>query len=130
MRITAVVTLMLFLGLTFPASGELELGNLIINRTQTRFGQDFHRYFVTMWEAPGGLKDYKILIRERASARWGSMIMIYVNDIPVYRAFLGFRTREMKEIVKKGVELTQMSLYRLSVDKQGAEDEDLAGDGL
>ena len=130
-RIAAVITFVVVLCLTSPILGEVEIGSLIINRTVTRFGQEFHRHFVSMWEAPRDIEDYNILIRERASARWGSMILIYVNDRLIYRNILGIRTQQMEEIVRKSVELTRGYLFRLSISKQMFENEqDIARDGL
>lgn len=113
------------------AQEELELTNLIIDRTKTRYGKDFHQAFVAMWEPVQDGVEYNIMINEIADARWGSLVFVFVNDRPVYRTSLGVRSGAVEDTVKQAIQTVQVYLMRLSIGQQSSADsEDLAGDGL
>ena len=147
MRIGRVIFLGLFLGflliicvigfeLRFGsiASGQTEIDGLIIEQTQTRIGHEFYRNFVIFWEAPRGIKDYNIIIIEKASPRWGSWIWIevggFISRKTVYRVLLKPRTEEIEEKAKKGVGVITEYLRHLQKYEKEVKGQDMTGNGI
>lgn len=114
---------------TTATAAEVEIDGLVINRTVTRFGHDFHREFGFQWNPPAGVHDYSILIRERADARWGSRVSVLINDQLVFRTFLGVRTVDLSAVVAEAVAETHRYLLFIR-DRFNGRQPDLAGDGL
>jgi len=111
-------------------SGEdLEIGGLILSRMQTPLGHDFYCYFCSYFSPPSGVGSYNIVIKERASAQWGSWIWVEVNEAVVYRVLLSPRRGDVERVAKDAVARTLRYLLqaKLRIDDDGLED--LASDG-
>lgn len=82
-RVTA--SLMMLMSSHATIAAEIEVPGLMTDNTITRIGHDFYREFTDHWEEeyPGA-----ITINERPSARWGSWIMIKVDQDLLYQTFL------------------------------------------
>lgn len=61
-------------------ASEVEIANLVLNKTMTRIGNDFYEAFSDNWHPPKDLDISHIKIAEAPSARWGSLISVSVND--------------------------------------------------
>lgn len=79
------VSLMMLMMTHATIAAEIEVPGLMTDNTITRIGHDFYRAFTDHWEEeyPGA-----ITINERPSARWGSWIMIKVDQDLLYQTFL------------------------------------------
>ena len=75
---------------------------LIIENTQTTIGKSFYRQFVSIWEPPRNAVDFNIFVQERADARWGSIISIFINDRLMYRNILAAPLRQPKRSRGRG----------------------------
>lgn len=64
------------------------LGGIITDQTITRFGRDFYSGFSQAWQAPEGLDDVNLTVRERPSARWGSLVWVEYRNETVFRTFI------------------------------------------
>jgi hypothetical protein len=89
---------------------ELEIGNLVTSQVQSQTGYLFVKYFNDYWTAPEGLGSVNIVIQERASPIWGSMIWIKVNDAIIYRQMFSSRAKDMQETGKSAVEMVMSYL--------------------
>jgi hypothetical protein len=85
--------------------GEIEIGNLVTSQVQSQTGYQFVKYFNDYWTAPEGLGSVNIVIQERASPIWGSMIWVKVNDAIIYRQIFSSRAKDMKETGRSAVEM-------------------------
>jgi hypothetical protein len=85
--------------------GEIEIGHLVTSQVQTQAGYMFARYFNDYWTSPEGLGSINVVIQERASPIWGSLIWVKVNDAIVFRQIFSSRAKDMKDVAKGAVEL-------------------------
>ena len=85
---------------------------LIIEETMTKIGYEFYEYFFLFWEPPEGIpvKDYNIVIHERASAMWGIWIWIDVNGTTIWNKMLRPRSAEVEEAAREAVEAAEKYL--------------------
>lgn len=84
--------------------GEAELSGLIIDNTITRFGHDFHRYLSFQLQDASAL-EADLVVRERPSARWGSLIWVEYGQRTVYRRFLQPNVAEIEDIATQAAQL-------------------------
>ena len=120
-----------FFCLSSKACDDIEISGLLINQTKTRIGHEFYQYFTNVWQKPSGIDGYNIVISEKISAQYGSVIWITVNDISVYKKLLNRRVSDIDEIAKKSANLVGkyiISKYsdNVTIHKQY----DLSGNGL
>ncbi len=86
------------------AEGEAELSGLIIDNTITRFGHDFHRYLSFQLQDASALEG-DLVVRERPSARWGSLVWVEYGQRTVYRRFLQPNVAEIEDIATQAAQL-------------------------
>jgi len=81
------------------AMSEAELSGLIIDNTISRFGHDFHRYLSFQLQDTEELEN-DLVVRERPSARWGSLVWVEYGPRTVYRRFLQPNMTEIEAIAE------------------------------
>ena len=106
-----------------------EITGLIIEETMTKIGYEFYEFFFLFWEPPEvELKDYNILITERASPRWGSWVQVAVNETVIWSRVLRPRSAEIEEAVKQAIEAAKEYLY--NYEKYQFQTQDMVGTGI
>lgn len=93
------------------AQGEAELSGLIIDNTITRFGHDFHRYLSFQLQDASELEG-DLVIRERPSARWGSLVWVEYEQRIVYRRFLQPNVAQIEAIAEEAANLILQDISR------------------
>lgn len=95
-------------------SAEIEIPGLVTDNTITRIGHDFYREFTDHWEEeyPGS-----ITINERPSARWGSWIIIKVDQDLLYQTFLYPNKRDFDKQVNIALASVYESLQKRAINK-------------
>ncbi len=107
-----------------------EITGLIMQETMTKVGYDFYEYFFLRWEAPQGIavKDYNIVIAERASPMWGSWVQVDVNERTIWNSMLRPRSEEIEEAAQQAMEVTKE--YLINYEKYQMKTPDLVGTGI
>lgn len=95
-------------------SAEIEVPGLVTDNTITRIGHDFYREFTDHWEEeyPGA-----ITINERPSARWGSWIIIKVDQDVLYQTFLFPNKRDFDKQINIALATVYESLQKRAINK-------------
>ncbi|WP_333498518.1 curli production assembly/transport protein CsgE [Kluyvera sp. CHPC 1.2972] len=95
-------------------SAEIEVPGLVTDNTITRIGHDFYREFTDHWEEeyPGA-----ITINERPSARWGSWIIIKVDQDVLYQTFLFPNKRDFDKQINIALAAVYESLQKRAINK-------------
>lgn len=95
-------------------SAEIEVPGLVTDNTITRIGHDFYREFTDHWEEeyPGS-----ITINERPSARWGSWIIIKVDQDVLYQTFLFPNKRDFDKQINIALATVYESLQKRAINK-------------
>ncbi|AQZ95518.1 CsgE family curli-type amyloid fiber assembly protein [Halopseudomonas phragmitis] len=90
--------LAVLLGLApLPASQALEehIGGFIIDQSISHIGHQFYRYFAERIR-DGGELEFNLVIRERPSARWGSLIWVERDGRVLYHRMLAPNTAQLQ----------------------------------
>lgn len=74
-----------------------ELKGFIVNQTITHIGHQFYRAFCDRLRDISQL-DFNLVVRERPSARWGSLVWVEYEGGTVYRQFLSPNTAELQAV--------------------------------
>ncbi|MBA1249382.1 MULTISPECIES: curli production assembly/transport protein CsgE [Pseudomonas] len=77
------------------ADDEENIQGFIVDNTISRFGHDFYRYFSDRLVDTSQL-DFNLVVRERPSARWGSLVWVEHDQRVVYRQFIQPNVAELK----------------------------------
>ncbi|VVM44610.1 Curli production assembly/transport component CsgE [Pseudomonas fluorescens] len=78
------------------AAEEDELLGFVVDDTISHIGHDFYYAFTERLRATSPM-DFNLVVRERPSARWGSLVTVEYQQRLVYRRFLPPNTVELKE---------------------------------
>jgi len=110
---------------------EIEISGLLVNRTTTRAGRSFYRFFSSLWIPPEKTGGYNIIISEKATPQAGSWIWVRVNDIVVTRNIVGRRNADIQKMAEQAVRrVTTYVKQTHNTAHAPLEGEDLLGDGL
>ncbi len=78
------------------AAEEDELLGFVVDDTISHIGHEFYYAFTERLRATSPM-DFNLVVRERPSARWGSLVTVEYQQRLVYRRFLPPNTVELKE---------------------------------
>lgn len=76
----------------------------VFDKTKTKLGRDFYETFSSLWEFPSGTEHMNIVIDEQADPRWGTQILIFVEDNLVYYTLLKPRAEDIDEKAEEAVQ--------------------------
>ncbi len=82
---------------------EIEVPGLIVTRAVTSVGQKFCRDFSENWTD----SKYNLVIVERPSARWGSIMTIRYNQAIVYQTIVSPVMRNYDAVIQQAVATVQ-----------------------
>nr|WP_254621626.1 curli production assembly/transport protein CsgE [Stutzerimonas stutzeri] len=97
------------------AQREAALSGLIIDNTISRFGHDFHRYLSARLQDASEL-EADLVVRERPSARWGSLVWVEYGQRTVYRRFLQPNAAEIEPIAAQAAQLILEEVSRSKLE--------------
>lgn len=109
----------------YANSVEIEIPGLLTDHTVTSVGHNFYREFSDKWESNF---TGNITFIERPSARWGSWIMIKVDQDVLYQTFLYPTRRDLNRNVQLALSGVAEKLQRRQIDKALLNTGDLTSD--
>lgn len=104
---------------------EVEIPGLLTDHTVSSIGHSFYRSFSDKWDVNF---NGNITITERPSARWGSWIMIKIDQDLLYQTFLFPTRRDFDKNVQLAVNGVAEKLQRRQIDKALLNTGDLTSD--
>lgn len=124
MKTVPVVATILLLQFTPAPAAELEVPGLIITRAVTSVGQKFCRDFSEHWT------DNKInlIIVERPSARWGSIMTIRYNQDIVFQTIVSPVMRNYDAVIIQAVASVQEEIQKRIINQALLQTGDLSSD--
>ncbi len=118
LRVPAVLVrtllfLLLVLPMTHARAGSVddELKGFIIDQTITHIGHLFYRHFSERLRDTSAL-DFNLVVRERPSARWGSLVWVEYEGSTVYRRFLAPNTAELQAVANDAADEVKEAVTR------------------
>lgn len=111
------------------ATEEDELLGFIVDDSISHIGHEFFYAFSERLRATSRL-DFNLVVRERPSARWGSLVTVEYQQRVIYRRFLPPNTVDLKEVAVEAADLVKMQIIRHKLETQLQDTTDLERDEL
>jgi curli production assembly/transport component CsgE len=105
-------------------------GGVVVNQTVTVAGQDFYQYFVSAWRDRDMSERFAISIRERPSARWGSLIWIEYAERRIFQSQLPTGRAGIKALSEQAVDFAYQKLADAEVERLLFRDPDFGPDEI
>lgn len=105
-----------------------ELSGIILDRTLTFVGHDFHRHFSEYWRLNYPDNTDSLAIFERPSARWGSLIWVEYRSSEVARLFLQPSRSNVIDAAQSVAQQVQQTLLKRKIAEQFSDHFDLESD--
>ena len=110
---------------------ELEIGQLIIDNTFSKAGNDFQQIFNTSWNWPAeNSEEFIITISEKPSFLNSTLVEVTVNDLKVFESFLQPRYDVLEDVAGQAIEVTLQYILNYAEVVRQLSGEDLAGSGI
>jgi curli production assembly/transport component CsgE len=109
---------------------DVEIEGLLIDQTRSRIGHEFYEDFVSFWEAPPGAKSFNLVISEQNEPRYGSWVLIEINDNLVYRVMLRPGPEDIAATAQDAIAVVREFLLRWEEFEKSLEGEDMKGKGI
>ncbi len=107
-----------------------EIGGMIVDETQTKIGRDFYEYFFAKWQAPHGIHDYTITVREKPMPRLGTQVTVTVNDMDAFEGFVQPRLEIIEELAAYAVQRSRSLLQNYQEVLEQLQGDDMQGSGI
>lgn len=121
----------LFLIFVTPASltyaDDIEINGLILDRTITLSGHDFYKKFSSLWLATNMSQSANLVVTEKPSARWGSLIMISSQQKMLYRTAIRPGKPLKDSDIKYAASTVSQSIFNQLFSKHNSQDMDPVG---
>ncbi len=127
-RTLAAVVMALLMPLS-AARGDEEMLGFIVDDTISHIGHDFYYLFSERLRATSPM-DFNLVVRERPSARWGSLVTVEYQQRMVYRRFLAPNTVELKDEAYEAADLVRMQIVQRKLETLLQDTTDLERDEL
>lgn len=127
-RTWAAVAMVLLMPLG-AARGDEEMLGFIVDDTISHIGHDFYYLFSERLRATSPM-DFNLVVRERPSARWGSLVTVEYQQRLVYRRFLAPNTVELKDEAYEAADLVRMQIVQRKLETLLQDTTDLERDEL
>ncbi|MBX9753271.1 MAG: curli production assembly/transport protein CsgE [Pseudomonadaceae bacterium] len=129
MKAIGLYLLLALSGITTAQAVEDEMRGFIVDNTISRFGHDFYRYFSDRLRDTSAL-DFNLVIRERPSARWGSLVWVEHENRTLFRSFLQPNASELKQLAEQAADQVQDSIAKQKIELFLQNSTDMAKDEL
>lgn len=104
-------------GLLAPvhAASEDEIMGFMVDNSISNIGHEFYRYFTERLSDTSQL-DFNLVVSERPSARWGSLIWIEHEQKTLYRQFIAPNMAEIKPIAYAAADFVKDEITRQKIE--------------
>lgn len=109
---------------------EIEIDGLLVDDTKTKTGKDFYDLFYGNWIAPQGSKNYTITITEKPFRLTSTLIVVSINDTPVYQSILQPRQDIVEGLSDDAIATTQSYLSNYEELMRQLNGDDMTGSGI
>lgn len=109
---------------------EIEIDGLLVDDTKTKMGKEFYDLFYSSWEAPLGAKNFTITISEKPFRLTSTLIVVSINDTPVYQSILQPRLDIIEALSIESVATTQSYLANYEEIMRQLNGDDMSGSGI
>lgn len=98
------------------ADEEDEIRGFIVDNSISHIGHEFYRYFTERLRDTSRL-DFNLVVRERPSARWGSLVWVEYEGRTLYRRFLAPNVAELQPLAYEAADLVKEAVTRQKLER-------------
>ncbi|HZL09586.1 MAG TPA: CsgE family curli-type amyloid fiber assembly protein [Prolixibacteraceae bacterium] len=109
---------------------EIEIDGLLVDDTKTKTGKDFYDLFYSGWIAPKDATNYTITISEKPFRMTSTLIVVSINDTPVYQSILQPRQDIVEGLSIDAISTTQSYLANYEEIMKQLNGDDMTGSGI
>jgi len=109
---------------------EIEIDGLLVDDTKTKTGKDFYDLFYSRWEPPKGAKNYTISVSEKPFRLTSTLIVVSINDNPVYQSILQPRQDIVEGLSDDAISTTYSYLANYEEILKQLNGDDMTGSGI
>lgn len=114
-----------------PARPADPYSGVVVNDTVTFIGQEFYSTFVATWREEANVERFTVTVRERPSARWGSLISVEYEHREMFRAFLSPGRRDfVRQAAQDASRMVYQNVVNTEVQRLLFRDPDMARDEI
>jgi curli production assembly/transport component CsgE len=115
---------------SFASAGEdEEMLGFIVDDTISHIGHDFYYSFSERLRATSPM-DFNLVVRERPSARWGSLVTVEYRQRLVYRRFLPPNTVDLQDDAYQAADVVRAQIAQQKLEALLQDTTDLERDEL
>ena len=111
------------------AGEEDEMMGFIVDDTISHIGHDFYYSFSERLRATSPM-DFNLVVRERPSARWGSLVTVEYRQRLVYRRFLPPNTVDLQDDAYQAADVVRAQIAQQKLEALLQDTTDLERDEL
>ncbi|GGJ94165.1 curli production assembly/transport protein CsgE [Pseudomonas matsuisoli] len=116
--------------LVMPAKAEEDIiQGLVVDNTITRFGHDFYRHFTARLTDTTQM-DFNLVVLERPSARWGSLVWVEYERRVLYRQFLQPNNNQLMDAATAAADIVVENIARRRLEDLLQDNFDMERDEL
>ncbi len=97
------------------AADEDDIQGFIVDNSISHIGHEFYRYFTERLRDTSRL-DFNLVVRERPSARWGSLVWVEYEGRTLYRRFLAPNVAELQPVAYQAADLVKEAVTRQKLE--------------
>tara|TARA_R100000750_G_scaffold57799_1_gene45049 strand:+ start:357 stop:722 length:366 start_codon:yes stop_codon:yes gene_type:complete len=94
---------------------EDEIKGFVVDQTISRIGHEFYQHFTDRLRDTSPM-DFNLVVVERPSARWGSLIWVEFERRMLYRSFLQPNTSQLQETAYQAADFVQEGIARQKLE--------------
>ncbi|WP_235978955.1 curli production assembly/transport protein CsgE [Zestomonas carbonaria] len=106
-----------------------EIMGFIVDNSISHIGHEFYRYFTERLRDTSRL-DFNLVVRERPSARWGSLVWVEYEGRVLYRRFLPPNMAQLQGLAYEAADLVLEEVARQKLERLLQDTYDLERDEL
>lgn len=116
MRIVWLVLMCLLAANAIAKNQEDEIKGFVVDQTISRIGHEFYQHFTDRLRDTSPM-DFNLVVVERPSARWGSLIWVEFERRMLYRSFLQPNTSQLQETAYQAADFVQEGIARQKLEQ-------------
>ena len=115
MRIVWLALMCLLAANAVAKNQEDEIKGFVVDQTISRIGHEFYQHFTDRLRDTSPM-DFNLVVVERPSARWGSLIWVEFERRMLYRSFLQPNTSQLQETAYQAADFVQEDIARQKLE--------------
>ncbi len=109
---------------------QLEIPDIVIDRTRSPIGEDFVDLFNQSFNPPNKGESYNIAIEEKPLPGLGALVFVKVNGTPVFKSFLQPRFGSIRTVAQKAAGIVSAYVADYQQIQKNLDGEDMSGTGI